>query len=486
MVSLRTANLLACFSDHALLMRMRSALLIFVASIVLVRPSAGANIAMWSQTSPDFRPNGEPPKGRSAWAVWPPEVARNLRFHIAFDCSEPMRPVLESVFRHACQAWESAADVRFVAVPEKEAANLHVLIKHDGRTGFVYHGGGGSSPPRRDAQGELLPAEVQIGYTGDYNKDQDWRDDCWVWVAAHELGHALGFWHEFQRSDRDRHLRVDPDEESLPRIPHEIGDNGGSAFDYASIMMYAWTDGDRDGRFFLVEPETGEPLGTVNYYQRNGLSPGDVAAIQSMYGPPREPALPVVHVPRRETNGPLQRLRETGWTIIAHPGARIYGVGDAVVFEAEKGLWDHWTMGGNPPRVRRAIDGAAFQFEVELDARHVPPGAFAGLFIVLGPRDWVSFGAWEHPRTVAFQRTGENVAGVHRLNAQRCRLIATFAQGSLNLACEEDGKKHEVAVLEGIPQPVEVGFGTRSWPGAEFAYRRVGFAAVSYRRIDPP
>jgi len=443
----------------------------------------GANIALWSQTSPEYARTRAGAQGRQGWSVWPPEVARNLRYHATYECPPDVRPLLERVLRHACDVWESAADLKFVPVDDPMSARLLVFLKHDGRSGAVYHGAGSSNPPRRDATGALLPTEVHIRYTGDHNGAPNGRADCWVWVAVHELGHALGLWHEFQRPDRDRHLRVDPDDRPLPPLPGECGDTAGTAFDFASVMMYAWTDADRDGRFFLVGGETGEPLPTVNYYQRNGLSRGDVEAIQRMYGRPRGGLEPIVHVPPAQIDAPLKQLRDGGWRIIAHPGARIYGVGEAIVFEAEKGLWDHWTQGGSPPRAKHATDGGEFRFSVDVDARYVPPGSFAGLFIVLGADDWISFGACEDPRQLTVQRTGQNASPSQRVDSQRYRLSAEYREGSLSLACDVRGRHERVARLNSIPPPTDVAFGTRSWPGAEFSYRCACFSNVLFRPV---
>ena len=61
----------------------------------------------------------------------------------------------------------------------------------------------------------------------------------------HEIGHAIGFWHEQSRPDRDEYVRIhfeniDPDFEDNFHIVHSINDMS-VQYDYRSIMHYGKT-----------------------------------------------------------------------------------------------------------------------------------------------------------------------------------------------------------------------------------------------------
>ncbi|XP_078540817.1 embryonic protein UVS.2-like [Lissotriton helveticus] len=102
-------------------------------------------------------------------------------------------------------------------------------------------------------------------------------------TIQHELNHALGFYHEQSRSDRDNYVTIMPQNIS----PQDIGNfnkentnNLGLEYDYSSVMhygMYAFSN--KFGQPSIIpKPNPDTPIG-----QRNGLSNLDVSKINTLY-----------------------------------------------------------------------------------------------------------------------------------------------------------------------------------------------------------
>jgi hypothetical protein len=159
----------------------------------------------------------------------------------------------------ALKHWTDRTGIRFV---ERTTANKD---RYPDYVQFVDRGGCWSMVGRRGGVQEL-----SVG------------PDCSIGNVIHEVGHALGLWHEQSRADRLRYVRIRPENIDLRYLHNFLqhildGDDLG-AYDYGSIMHYPKNAFSRNGQ------STIEPLQpNVQIGQRESLSAGDCAAIGQMY-----------------------------------------------------------------------------------------------------------------------------------------------------------------------------------------------------------
>uniref|UniRef100_A0A3B3QY50 Metalloendopeptidase n=1 Tax=Paramormyrops kingsleyae TaxID=1676925 RepID=A0A3B3QY50_9TELE len=107
-------------------------------------------------------------------------------------------------------------------------------------------------------------------------------------IVQHELNHALGFYHEHVRSDRDRYVRinwkyVDPNETF--NFDKQNTTNEITAYDYGSVIKDTYQTKETA---FTIKPGmdtiTPIPDETAQIGQRNGLSQSDILRINKLYG----------------------------------------------------------------------------------------------------------------------------------------------------------------------------------------------------------
>ncbi len=171
---------------------------------------------------------------------------------------DPELPEADRVLE-AIEHWQDHTSFRFVPRTDQNSARYPNYVYFTDRLGcWSYVGMRGGMQP------------ISLGR------------ECEVGSVIHEIGHAVGLWHEQSREDRDLYVRINWDN-IQPGMKAQFnqritdGDDYGP-YDYGSIMHYPSWAFSRNGEDTITPIDPGVQIG-----QRDGLSPGDVATVAAMY-----------------------------------------------------------------------------------------------------------------------------------------------------------------------------------------------------------
>ncbi|KAM6945342.1 low choriolytic enzyme-like [Aplochiton taeniatus] len=185
------------------------------------------------------------------------EKSANGKVEVPFQISDDYTPDQKSTIQKAMDDFHSKTCIRFIP---RQGQNVYITV--ESKYGCF------------SAMGRM--GDKQVVSLSKYG--------CVTFgIAQHELLHALGFYHEHTRSDRDDHVQIKWDninKDNFDNFVKQDTINLDTPYDYTSVMHY-------DTKAFAINyqvptivpiPDASVPIG-----QRKGMSASDISRINMLY-----------------------------------------------------------------------------------------------------------------------------------------------------------------------------------------------------------
>lgn len=197
----------------------------------------------------------------SSSKLWPGGV-------VPYDYDPGLPPSRRAMIQSAMEAWENVACLQFVP---RTTHSSYIRFR-----GYINRC---SSSVGR--QGGMQYVTIGSG--------------CSQGSTMHEIGHAIGFWHEQSRPDRDSYIKIMSSNikagyihNFLRRSYHDV-DYQGTVYDYGSIMHYGLTffsncrNRDKCPTITITNPEAYNAQGQPTVGQRTQISSTDILQVRRLY-----------------------------------------------------------------------------------------------------------------------------------------------------------------------------------------------------------